>query len=166
MQHTGGGVRADPDRRWADWDASDLAHLLQEAESFRRVGPEGLSDPPAFLHEVVGGLFGARAEVEGGRFELAPWLTEGWRSMALRRLRCHRTLLDVEVRPRAEWATVRLEVTFGPPIALALGLRNAGAIARITVDEIPLEGAPRLGRAVFTVGEEHEAVFFYQGEGQ
>jgi len=79
--------------------------------------------------------------------------------MALRRLRCHRTLLDVEVRPRAAWTTVRLELDFGPPIPLALRLRNAGVIARITVDEVALEGE----RAVFTLQGQHEAVFFFRG---
>ncbi|HTL04993.1 MAG TPA: glycosyl hydrolase family 65 protein, partial [Gemmatimonadales bacterium] len=66
----------------------------------------------------MAGLFGARADAAGGRFELAPWIPAGWRTMALRRLRCHRTLLSVDVRPRAEWVTVRLEVGFGPAIPL------------------------------------------------
>lgn len=113
------------------------------------------------MREVVAGLFGARADVGGGRFELAPWLPPGWRSMALRRLRCHRALLNVEVRARSEWATVRLELTFGPAVALALRLRNTGAIAGVSVDEIPLEAE----RAIFTLRGQHEVVFFFCGAG-
>ncbi len=164
VERSGASVRAESGAEWRDWDASDLAHLLEEAERFRRVGPDALPDPAAFLREVVGGLFGVRAEGEGGRFEMVPWRAEGWRSMAIRRLRCHRTLLDIEVRPRAEWVTVRVEVSFGPPIAVALGLRNVGELARITVDEIPLEGAQQVGRAVFTASGQHEVVFFLHGE--
>ena len=122
-------------------------------------GPDVL-DADTLLREIVAGLFGARADAEGGRFELLPWLPEGWRTMALRRLRCHRTLVDIEVRPRAEWATVRLAVAFGPPIALALGVRNTEPVARVTVDEVPLEGE----RAIFTLSGEHEAMFFFGGQ--
>ena len=144
----------------ADWDAADFAELLERARDFRRIGAVALGEPESFLREIVAGLFGARADAEGGRFALAPWLPEGWRSLALRRLRCHRTLLGVEVRPRAEWTTVRLELNFGPAIPLALSLRNVGAIARITVDEVALEGE----RAIFTLQGQHEAVFFFRGE--
>ena len=91
---------------------------------------------------------------------MAPWIPPGWRSLALRRLRCHRTLLDVELRPRAEWVTLRLELGFGPAIALAVSLRNCGPIARVTVDEVPLEG----DRAIFTLQGQHELMFFYAGE--
>jgi glycosyl hydrolase family 65 len=135
--------------------------LVEEARLARRVGgPRRIAEPAALLAEVVGGLFGARSDVGGGRFELAPWLPEGWRTMALRRLRLHRTLLDVEVRPRAEWATVRLAVSFGPPIAVDLWVRNTAPVARVMVDEIELAGP----RAIFTVQGEHEARFFFGGE--
>ncbi len=154
------GVRADPAPGLPEWDAADFAGLLERARGFRRVGAAALGEPGSFLREVVAGLFGARADGEGGRFELAPWLPEGWRSMALRRLRCHRTLFGIEVRPRSEWATVRLELSFGPAIALALSLRNVGSIARITVDEIALDGE----RAIFTLQGQHEVVFFFRGE--
>jgi hypothetical protein len=154
------GVRADPGPGLLDWDVAEFAELLDRARDFRRVGAAAFGEPTSFLREVVAGLFGARADGEGGRFELAPWLPEGWRSMALRRLRCHRTLLDIELRPRSEWATVRLELNFGPAIALALSLRNVGAIARITVDEVVLEGR----RAIFTLQGQHEVVFFFGGE--
>jgi hypothetical protein len=153
-------VRADPSPGLPEWDGFDLTDLLERAAVFRRVGAASLPDPADLVRGVAVGLFGARADAEGGRFALAPWVPEGWRSFALRRLRCHRTLVDVEVRPRAEWATVRLAVTFGPPIALALTLRNVGQVARITVDEVALEGE----RAVFTASAEHEAMFFYRGE--
>lgn len=152
-------MRADPGSALAQWDAADFALLLEEARAFQRVGPHVLRDPEGFLREVVAGLFGVRADAEGGRFAAAPWMPDGWRSMAIRRLRFHRTLLDLEVRPRAEWATVRLNLTFGPPIALVLSLRNAGAVGRITVDETALEG----DRAIFTVSGEHEAMFFFEG---
>jgi hypothetical protein len=140
-----------------EWDGSDFLHLLEEARAFRRVGPRALPDPAGFLREVAGGLFGARADDPGGRFALAPWVPEGWNSMALRRLRLHRTLVDLEVRPRAEWATVRLAASFGPPIPVALSLRNTPPVARVTVDEVALER----GQAIFTLSDEHELVFFY-----
>lgn len=159
MRRAAAGVRADPGPGLPEWGHSDFAHLIEECRTFRRVGGPDVLDPDALLREVVAGLFGARADSAGGRFELVPWLPEGWRTMALRRLRCHRTLVGVEVRPRAEWATVRLAVAFGPPIALALGIRNTGPISRVTVDEVPLEGE----RAIFTVSGEHEAMFFFGG---
>jgi hypothetical protein len=140
-----------------EWDGSDFSHLVEEARTFRRVGGRAMPDPGGFLREVVGGLFGARADQAGGRFAMAPWVPEEWPAMALRRLRCHRTILDVEVRPRAEWATVRLAVSFGPPIPLALGLRNTRPVARVAVDDVPLAR----DTAIFTLSAEHEAVFFY-----
>jgi hypothetical protein len=160
VRRAGAGVRADPGPGLPKWDHSDFAHLIEECRIFRRVGGPDVLDPDAVIREVVAGLFGARGDAVGGRFELVPWLPESWRTMALRRLRCHRTLVDIEVRPRAEWATVRLAVTFGPPIALALGVRNTGPVARVTVDEVPLEGA----RAIFTLSGEHEAMFFFGGD--
>jgi hypothetical protein len=153
------GVRADPGPGLPQWDEADFAELLERARGFRRVGPAALPEPDWLLREVVAGLFGVRSDTEGGRFELAPWLPEGWRTLALRRLRCHRTLLSIEVRPRSEWATLRVEVSFGPPIPLAVRLRNVGLIARVTVDEIPLEGE----RAIFTLQGQHEVVFFFRG---
>lgn len=153
-------MRADPGSALAEWDASDFALLVEEARTFRRVGTHTLADPEAFLREVIAGLFGVRADAEGGRFVIAPWLPHGWRSMAVRRLRFHRSLVDIEVRPRAEWASVRLKLTFGPPIALALSLRNTGPVGRVTVDEIALQG----DRAIFTLSGEHEAMFFLEGD--
>ena len=117
-------VRADPGARWDVWDQDDLDALLEDARRWHRVGRHAIDEAEAVLAEVVGGLWGARADGEGGRFELSPWIVPGWKSMALRRLRLHRTLIDVEVRPRAEWITCRLESTFGPPIAISLSLRN------------------------------------------
>lgn len=105
----------------------------------------------------MGGLFGARADQAGGRFELSPWIPEGWQSLALRRARFHRTLMDIELRPRAEWTSVRLAVSFGPPIPLALTLRNTPPVARVMVDEVALAR----DRAIFTVSAEHEILFFY-----
>jgi len=130
---------------------------VEEAKGFCRVGAHALTDPPAFLREVVGGLFGARADQAGGRFELSPWVPEGWQNLALRRARFHRTLVDIELRPRAEWTTVRLSVSFGPPIPLALTLRNTPPVARVTVDEVALAR----DLAIFTLSDEHEILFFY-----
>ncbi|HLG05593.1 MAG TPA: hypothetical protein VI383_05555 [Gemmatimonadales bacterium] len=156
------GVRADPEGGLGPWDSDGFAELLELARTFRRVGPVGLSDPDCLLHEVVAGLFGARADAGGGRFELRPWLPEGWRFLILRRLRCHRTLLDAEVKVRAGWATVRLELSFGPPIPLSVELRNVGAVAQVAVDETPLSG----DRAIFTLQGRHEVTFFFRGGGQ
>ena len=153
------GVRADPGEA-LDWDYGEYTALLDQAKRFRRVGPAALSHPEQLLREVVAGLFGVRADAGGGRFELAPWLPEGWRVMALRRLRCHRALLDVELRPRSEWVTLRLELSFGPAIALAVRLRNVGTMERITVDEVAVEGQ----RAIFTLQGQHELVFFLRGD--
>ena len=156
MRRAEAEVRAGPAAP-EDWDGSDFSHLLEEARAFRRVGARALPDPGGFLREVAGGLFGARADDPGGRFALAPWVPEGWNSMVLRRLRLHRTLVDIDVRPRAEWATVRLAVSFGPTIPLALSLRNTPPVARVTVDEVPLVR----DQAIFTLSAEHELVFFY-----
>jgi len=156
VRHDPAGVRADPDTGGSAWDDDAFADLVDQARTFRRVGAGALRDPAGFLHQVVAGLFGVRAETAGGRFEILPWISEDWRAFALRRLRCHRTLLDVEVRVRADWVTVRLELTFGPAIPVLLGLRNRGIPSRVTVDEIPLETE----RAVFTVEGQHEVVFF------
>ncbi|HEV8149797.1 MAG TPA: hypothetical protein VGP61_06390, partial [Gemmatimonadales bacterium] len=154
------GVRADPGPGLPEWELADFEELLDQARSFRRVGAGALPEPALLLREIVAGLFGAHADAGGGRFALSPWVVPGWGSMALRRLRCHRTLLDVELRPRSGWATVRLELKFGPAIALELSLRHSAAVARITVDEVPLEGQ----RAIFTLQGQHEVVFFFAGE--
>ena len=153
-------VRAESGPGMPEWDGSDLDHLLMEGRAFRRVGPRALPDPAGFLREVASGLFGAAADLDGGRFAVSPWLVHGWRRMALRRLRLHRTLLDVEVRPRAEWVTVRLEVTFGPPVPVALSIRNGGRVSRVTVDDVVLESE----QVVFIVSGEHEVMFFFRGD--
>lgn len=150
-------MRAGTEFALEEWDGADFAHLMEEAKGFCRVGAQALPDPAAFLRELVGGLFGARADQAGGRFQLSPWVPEGWQRVALHRLRFHRTLVDVELRPRAEWTTVRLELSFGPPIPLALTLRNTAPIARVTVDEVALAR----DLAIFTLSAEHEIVFFY-----
>jgi hypothetical protein len=160
VDKAGSAVRAEEGSGIRGWDGSDLGHLLSEGWAFERVGPEALPDPAGFLREVVAGLFGAAADQAGGRFALSPWLVPGWRRMALRRLRMHRTVVDVDVRPRAEWVTVRVEVTFGPPVPVAVSVRNGGRISRVTVDDVVLDSE----RVVFTVSGEHEVMFFYQGE--
>jgi hypothetical protein len=151
------GVRADPGAGLPDWDADEFAELLDQARSFRRVGSAAAPEPEWLLREVVAGLFGVRADAEGGRFALRPWVPEGWRSLAIRRLRCHRTRLDVLVRARADWVAVRLELSVGPAIPLSVGLRHVAPIAQITLDEIPLGGE----RAIFTLQARHEVTFFF-----
>jgi hypothetical protein len=90
-------VQADPESALTEWDSADFALLVEEARRFRRVGAHALPDPEAFLREVVGGLFGVRSDAEADASSLAPWLPDGWRAMAIRRLRFHRALVDVEV---------------------------------------------------------------------
>lgn len=138
------------------WGDGELEALLEDARRWQRIRATGILDPEVFLRELVSGFWGARMDGAGGRLEVAPFVPSGWRGMSLRRLRAHRTLLDLEVRPRAEWVTVRIAVVFGPAMALALRVRNTSPIASVTVDEIPVGGP----RAVFTAGEEHEVVFF------
>jgi len=153
-----GHLRVDPAPALgqAAWEQDDTDSLLDDARRWHRVRSPGIIEPDEFLGRVVGGLFGARLDGIGGRLELAPSIPDGWRSMAARRLRAHRTLLDVEVKPRAEWVTVRLAVMFGPPIAVAVGLPEEQPVARVTADEIPLDGP----RAILTAADEHEVVLF------
>jgi hypothetical protein len=157
----GASVAAGPGVPGADWDGADFAHLIEDARLFHRVGTHALADPAGFIREVVDGLFGVRAEGAGGRYDLAPWVPDGWPRMALRRLRCHRSLVDLELRPRAEWCTMLVSLEFGPAIPVSLSLRNTPPVARITVDEIALAGE----LAVFTLSGEHEAVFYYGDAG-
>ena len=158
LGRVGGHLRVDPAPAVGQpgWDRDDTEALLDDARRWHRVRSQDLIDPDEFLGRVVGGLFGARLDGIGGRLELAPSIPDGWRTMAARRLRAHRTLLDVELKPRAEWVTVRLAVMFGPPIAVAVGLPEAIRVTRVTADEIPLEGS----RAIFTAADEHEVVLF------
>jgi hypothetical protein len=154
------GVRADPGDEF-DWGDADLEELLEAARTFRRVGPSAGPEPQWLLYQVVAGLFGVRADAAGGRFEVGPWVVDTWRVMALRRIRCHRTILDVEVRPRSEWVGIRFELGFGPAIPLAVSVRNTGPISQVTIDEVPVEGE----RAVFTLQQQHEVVFFLRSPG-
>lgn len=158
VHQVGGHLRVDPAGvRAAAFEADDERELLEDARRWARVRAPGLLDPAEFLGRVVGGLFGASMDGAGGRLELRPRLPEGWRRMGLRRLRAHRTVLDLEVRPRAEWVTVRLAVTFGPPIATLVSLPDDGpGVARVTVDEVPLDAS----RAIFTLQGEHEVMLF------
>ncbi len=153
----GGHLRVDPARAGsARFTPLDVDWLLDDARRWERVRSNDLLDPDFFLSEVVGGLFGARFDGAGGRLELQPVPPDGWRAMALRRLRVHRTVLDVEVRPRAEWITVRLAIAFGPPLPVEVTLPDDYDVGRVAVDEIPME-APR---ALFTAAAEHEVVLF------
>jgi hypothetical protein len=72
-------------------------------------------------------------------------------------MRAHRTLVDLEIRPRAEWVTVRVAVAFGPAVPVLVSLpAESGGLVRVTVDEVLLEA----NRAIFTLQGEHEVVLF------
>jgi hypothetical protein len=157
VARAGGHLRVNPARAGdGAFEADDLEELLDDARRWHRVRDPGVLDPEEFLARVVGGLFGVRADGAGGRLEVCPFVAEGWRAYRLRRVRSHRTLLDLEVRPRADWVTVRLAVTFGPPPAVVVALPDDVAVNGVSADETPLEGV----RAVFTAIDEHEVVFF------
>ena len=158
LRRVGGHLRVDPARpEPAEFSRLDLEGLLEDARRWDRVRANGVLDADELIAEVVGGLFGARYDGPGGRLELRPLPREGWRTMTLRRLRAHRTLLDVEVRPRSEWMTVRLAVIFGPPLAVDLRLPEEYLVSRVVVDEVAME-APR---ALFTASGEHEVMLFH-----
>ncbi len=119
-------------------------------------------DPVDLLGRVTGLLLGARQDGAGGRLELCPDLPDGWKSFKVRRLRSHRTLLDLEVRPRADWVTVRLAVRFGPAIAVRVRLPASLAVSRVAVDDVPLESR----QAIFTLEGEHEIIFYLGATGR
>jgi hypothetical protein len=155
----GGHLRVEPDGgRLPDWDEDEQAALIDDARRWDRVRADGILDPAELSSRVVGGLWGARIDGGGGRLELAPSMPPEWRSMAIRRLRAYRTLLDLEFRDRAEWATLRIAVKFGPPIPLLVRLPEPANVVRVAVDEIPLDAR----QAIFTAQYEHE-VTLYRG---
>ncbi|MGE3614726.1 MAG: hypothetical protein AB7L66_02550 [Gemmatimonadales bacterium] len=133
--------------------------LLEDARRWDRVRDPHLLDPEAFLGQLVGGLLGARLDGIGGRLELALRVPEEWKTFRVRRLRAYRTLIDLEVRNRAEWVTVRLAAMFGPPLAVRIALGGERLVGRVTVDEVPLQGA----EAIFTLASEHEVTFYLEG---
>ena len=151
-------MRVDPARAVVDepWDEDEVAALLDDARQWQRVRGDKVLRADEFLRRVVGGLLGARLDGLGGRLELHPGLPDGWRNLTIRRLRAHRTLFDVEIRPRAEWLTVKLAVMFGPPIPMLVASAVA-AVSRVTVDEIQMEGP----RAIFTASGEHEVGLYF-----
>jgi len=151
-------LRVDPARLGADDDGGfdPIQDLLDDARRWNRVRTAGIIEPQDFLGRLVGQLLGARLDGVGGRLELCPAMPEGWRAMTVRRLRAHRTLLDIQVRRRAEWSTLNLAVLFGPPIAVAVSLPEAVSVSRVAVDDVPLEGP----RATFTAGREHEVTLY------
>jgi hypothetical protein len=138
------------------WDDDEQAALVDDAKRWDRVRSPGMLDPAELASRVVGGLWGARVDAGGGRLELVPAMPPEWKTMAIRRLRAYRTLLDLELRSRAEWATLRLAVKFGPPIPVLVRLPEPANVVRVTVDEIPLESH----RAIFTAQHEHEVTLF------
>ncbi len=143
--------------QFAGWDEADIADLLDDVRMWRRLRSDSAVDPADLLRRVVGGLLGASHDGDGGRLELQPWLPEGWRNLVVRRLRVQRTLIDIDIRAKAEWLTVRLAVMFGPPIAVGLRLPDHFGVVRVAVDEIPLQAT----RAIFTAGAEHEVTLYF-----
>lgn len=150
-------MRADPGALAAP-EGDEVAQLLDDARRWHRVRSGDLLDPADFLRRLLHAFLGVATDGPGGRLELAPYLPDEWRAFAVRRLRVHRTLLDIEVKRRAEWVTVRLAVMFGPPLAVRVRLPEDEPVGRIAVDEIPLEG----DAAIFTAAGEHE-VTLYRG---
>jgi hypothetical protein len=157
----GGNLRVNPAQSTAERDTGDdaLADLLDDARRWHRVGGNAVIRPDDFLARMLTLLWGARLGGAGGRLELCPDLPDSWKSMGLRRLRAHRTLIDLEAKRRAEWMTLRVAVRFGPPIAISAGLPPDHPVSRVTIDEVPVEGV----QAVFTAGDEHEVVFWETG---
>jgi hypothetical protein len=151
-------LRANPARavRDAIWADDDTAALLEDARLWHRVRADNVIDAEEFLGRLVGGLLGIHLDGLGGRLEMSPTLPAGWRQFQVHRLRAHRTLLDLEIKPRAEWLTIKVALMFGPPLPAVVSSATM-AVSRVTVDEIPLEGS----RAAFTIGGEHEVALFY-----
>jgi len=158
IRRVGGHLRVDPARAVNDppWDDFETDGLIDEARRWQRVGGSEVIDAHEFLGKLVGGLLGVRLDGLGGRLEIQPSLPPRWRQVTARRLRAHRTLFDLEVRPRAEWLTVKLAVRFGPPVAVMIS-SPVEAVSWVSVDEVPMVGP----RALFTAADEHEAVLYY-----
>lgn len=158
IRRVGGHLRVDPARavRSAPWDEEEAEALIDDARRWSRVGGDGVIEADEFLARLVGGVLGAHLDGIGGRMELWPALPGGWKHLVVRRLRANRTLLDLEVKARAEWLTVKLAVRFGPPVPMLVGSLDQ-TVARLTVDEISMVGP----RAIFTAEGEHEVTLYY-----
>ncbi len=141
---------------------SGVDGLIDDVRAWHRVRKPGMLDPTALLGRVTGLLLGAEQGGAGGRLELCPDLPDGWKSLKVKRLRSHRTLLDLEIRPRAEWVTVRIAVRFGPAIPVRVRLPEACGVSRVTVDDVPLESR----QAILTVQGEHEIMFYLGAAGR
>ena len=158
IRRVGGHLRANPARAVRDsiWDDDDLAGLLGDAREWTRIRSDQVLVAEEFLDRLVGGLLGIRLDGLGGRLEISPSLPQEWRHFRIRRLRAHRTLLDLDIKSRAEWLTIKVALMFGPPMPVAVSSFSA-TVSRVAVDEIPMEGP----RAVFTIGGEHEVTLYY-----
>jgi hypothetical protein len=158
IRRVGGHLRLDPARAIAaaPWDDDDTDALVDDAKRWVRVGGDGVIDAHEFLGRLLGGLLGARVDGLGGRLELQPSLPAGWKRLVLRRVRANRTLLDLEIKARAEWLTIKLAVMFGPPMPMVIS-SPVHSVSRVSVDEIPMVGP----RALFTAAGEHEVTLFY-----
>lgn len=158
IRRVGGHLRVDPARAVIEtpWDDEETAALIEDARCWRRVRGNDVIDATEFLGRLVGGLVGARLDGIGGRLEISPALPPDWKQLTVRRLRARRTLVDLDVRSRAEWLTIKAAVRFGPPIAMVVA-SPIRSVSRVSVDEIPMIGP----RAIFTAGAEHEVTLYF-----
>lgn len=154
IARAGGRLRVDPDAALPPDEG--VPELLEDARDWDRIRSDAVLDPGDFLGRVVGLVLGARIDGDGDRFELAPDPPDAWRSLRVRRLRAHRTLVDLDIRRRAEWTTVRVAVMFGPPMAMLVRLPPPAVVARVVVDDIPLSGT----QAIFVAAGEHEVTLY------
>jgi hypothetical protein len=161
IRRIGGHLPVDPAEAVtsAPWDDRDAQALVEDARRWQRVRGNDVLDATEFLSRLVGGLLGIRLDGLGGRLEIFPALPPDWKHFSARRLRAHRTLFDLDLRPRAEWLTIKLAIRFGPPVPVVLGSR-IHSVSRTTVDEVPLVGP----RAIFTASAEHEVGLYYGRE--
>lgn len=150
----GGHLRVDP--AVVPVPDEGVPELLDDARLWDRIRSNEVIDAGEFLGRVVGLLIGASIDGDGDRLELAPDLPVAWKTIRARRLRAHRTLVDLEVRRWAEWTTVRLAVMFGPPVAVLVRLPPPAVVARVVVDDIPLSGT----QAIFVAAGEHEVTLY------
>jgi hypothetical protein len=121
-----------------------------------------LADPaaldPGLAEAVLGGaLAGLWGIAPGGSHEavtLRPQLPAEWSTMALRRLRVGRSLLDVELRRRRGDLVARVRRIYGPRPVVSLE-PHGGPFGMAVVDEVELPG----GRARFEAADRHVIVF-------
>jgi hypothetical protein len=107
----------------------------------------------AILETGVLGLWGIEPDAPGGGVAIRPQLPEGWRGMALRRLRIGSTVLDLSLRRRAD-LVARVRRAGGPRLIVSLEPRPREQ-GPILVDDVELHGAS----VRFELAEQHEVIF-------